>query len=363
MHPQVIRDKSGSCPICGMDLIKVNKSVADTNNEIKLSDQQIQLGNISFDTIHYSNIREDMSLPAILAIDQKRTNSISARISGRIQKLYYKNMGQYVSKNTPLYDIYSEELNNAKQEYIMALERQNNFKDATINFSQLVMNTKNKLHLWGMSESQIQRIASSKKYSNLTTFYSSVSGFITALNIEEGQYVTEGSPIINVAELSTLWAEAQVYATQLSSLSSDMSALITFNELPSYSVLGKIDFENPEVSVGSRINLIRVLIPNSNNRLKPGMQATVLIKAKSQIVLTLPSDAVLRDHNASSVWVKTNSGSFKNIMVTIGSESNGRIEIKDGLHEGDVVVITGAYLLNSEYIFKKGTNPMDGMKM
>jgi Cu(I)/Ag(I) efflux system membrane fusion protein len=120
---------------------------------------------------------------------------------------------------------------------------------------------------------------------------------------------------------------------------------------------------NPEINPDTRINLIRVSIPNPGNQLKPGMPAYVILKSPQRKTLTLPIDAVIRDGKGATVWVKTGEHSFKNKMVTVGLESDDRIEIRSGLNAGDVVVITGAYLLQSEYIFKKGANPMSGHDM
>ncbi|HEV8079361.1 MAG TPA: efflux RND transporter periplasmic adaptor subunit [Chitinophagaceae bacterium] len=363
MHPQVMQDKPGDCPICGMKLIEAKKNSSDTTNAIMLSDQQIQLGNISIDTIKNGSIGEQIVLPATLNMDQNKTNSISARISGRIDKLYYKNLGEYIPKNTKLAEIYSEELNNAKQEYIMALQKQKTFDNALINFSQLISSAKNKLLLWGMTEGQVNQLATEKKFSSLTTIYSTARGYITAINVNEGAYVPEGGTLISVADLSTLWAEAQVYSSQYSLINKNASVFVQFPDYPEKNIKGKIDFANPEISSGTRINLIRVIISNPGNQLKPGMQAYVTIKNKENRSLLLPTDAVIRDSKSASVWIKTGENTFINRMVDVGIENDGRIEIRSGLKSGDLVVISGAYLLNSEYIFKKGADPMAGMDM
>ena len=363
MHRQIMQDKPGNCPICGMKLIEAIKNNSDTTNEIKLSNQQIQLGNIIVDTIKNGSIGEQVVLPATLNMDQNKSSSISARISGRVDKLYYKNMGEYLPKNTKLAEIYSEELNNAKQEYIMALQKQKTFDNALVDFTQLISSAKNKLLLWGMSEPQVKQLANEKTFSPLTTIFSTESGYITAININEGQYVTEGSTIISVADLSSLWAEAQVYSSQFSLIDKNASVTVQFPDFPGKNVAGKIDFANPEISEGTRINLIRVIIQNPGNQLKPGMQAYVTIKNKENRSLLLPTSAVIRDSKSASVWIKTGNNTFINKMVNVGIENDGHIEITSGLQAGDVVVISGAYLLNSEYIFKKGANPMEGMKM
>ncbi|HLG38695.1 MAG TPA: efflux RND transporter periplasmic adaptor subunit, partial [Chitinophagaceae bacterium] len=124
MHPQIMEPAPGTCPICGMDLIPVEKRTGADEDAIVLSDQQIQLGNIHADTIGKGEIGSETVLTATLNVDETKTATVSARIAGRIEKLYYKNEGDYIQKGTKLYDLYSEELNNAKQEYLLALEKQ-----------------------------------------------------------------------------------------------------------------------------------------------------------------------------------------------------------------------------------------------
>ena len=362
MHPQVMQDRPGNCPICGMKLIPVEKKKGTDADAIMLSDQQIQLGNIQVDTIGKGNIGDETTLTATMNVDETKTETVSARVSGRIDKLYFKNEGDYINKGQKLYDLYSEELNNAKQEYILALEKQAVLDNSIIDFKQLVQSAKNKLLLWGMSESQINELARTKKTSILTSFYSTASGYITTLEGHEGDYISEGGTIIRLANLSSLWAEAQVYTFQLSEIDRNGTATVQLPDIGK-EVKGRIQFVNPEINPDTRINLIRVSIPNPGNQLKPGMQAYVVLKNRQRNSLTLPVDAVIRNEKMNMVWIQIDKNTFKSIMVETGLESDDRIEIRSGLKEGDVVVTTGTYLLNSEYIFKKGANPMGGMDM
>lgn len=364
MDPQVVENKPGKCPICHMELTPVKKSNNGNKDEIQLSEQQIQLGNIQSDTIRSGNIGDQLVLTATLNFDQSKTASVSSRISGRVEKLYFKNLGDYVRKGAALYDLYSEELNSAKQEYLLAVDRKKAFtNESTIDFDQLLESAKNKLRLWGMSESQVQEFARSKKATPTTTFYSTGAGYITALDIREGDYVMDGGAIVKLADLSTLWVEAQVYTSQLAAIDLGGIAVVQLPDMEGKEIRGKIEFVNPEINPDTRINLIRVSIPNTGGQLKPGMPAYVVLKSRQHQSLTLPVDAVIRDGRGATVWVRTSEKSFKNKMVETGLETDDRIEIKSGLSAGDVVVISGAYLLQSEYIFKKGANPMEGMKM
>lgn len=362
MHPQINEPKPGKCPICGMNLIQVQKSQAPKSDELQLSDQQIQLGNIVVDTIGKEIIGNETVLTATLNYDQQKLTSVSSRVMGRVDKLYHKNIGDYIRKGEPLLEVYSEELNNAKQEYLLALERRKVLDNSLIDFDQVIKSAKTKLLLWGMTEAQISALTNSNKAKLTTTVFSNQSGYITELNVQEGEYVTEGGLIVQLADLSTLWAEAQVYTSQYSQLNSNGSVTVQLPDIGK-EINGRIEFVNPEISPDKRINLIRVTIQNQGNQLRPGMSAYVILRGGQRNVLSLPMDAVIRDANGATVWVQTGKNTFKNKMVTVGIESGDRIEITGGLNVNDVVVTSGAYLLNSEYIFRRGSLPMAGMKM
>lgn len=362
MHPEIQQPNPGKCPICGMNLIKAQKTAKPKPDELQLSDKQIQLGNITVDTIGKSNMGDEVVLTATINFNQEKTATISSRVMGRVERLYLKNIGDYVAKGQKLFDIYSEELNNAKQEYILAVERQKVLDNSMIDFPQLIQSAKNKLLLWGMRTAQINDLSKTKN-NPTTSFYSNASGFITTLDVKEGDYVMEGGSVIHLADLSTLWVEAQVYTSELSKIDRGGTATVQIPDMPGKEVRGRIEFVNPEINADTRINLLRVTIPNANNHLKPGMPAYVYIKSRQRNALTLPIDAVIRDGKGSTVWIMTGKNTFKSKMVQTGLEVDDRIEIIGGLNAGDVIVTTGAYLINSEYIFKNGANPMAGHDM
>lgn len=360
MDPQVISDKPGKCPICGMPLTPVKKSSVENSDEIELSEQQIQLGNIVVDTIRKGTIGNQIELMGTLNLDASKLTSVNARVMGRVEKLFVKTTGDYVSKGTPLYELYSEELNNSKQEYIAALERRSLFKDQTlIDFENLIESARTKLRLWGMTENQVQALERSRKSSPTTTFYSTESGYVTSLEITEGGYVMEGGTIMQLANLSTLWAEAQVYTTQQYQIPRGAPVTVYISDLDE-TVTGHIEFANPEVSSETRISLVRVVVPNQDNQFKPGMSVLVRVQTARRKGLTLPTDGIIRDKNGSTVWLQTGKNKFRSQMVTTGLESDGLVEVVTGLKEGDVVVVRGTYLLHSEFVFKRGIDPMSG---
>ena len=356
MHPQIKEEKPGKCPICGMNLIAVQKSKDQVNDGIMLSDQQVQLGNIQVDTIGKGKIGNTTVLNATLTIDETKSTAISSRVAGRIDKLYFKNTGGYIKKGDRLYDLYSEALNNAKQEYILALEKEKVLDHSIIDFKQLIESSKNKLLLWGMSAEQIANLAITKQASPITTFYSYASGTITSFESHEGEYIAEGGTIVRLSDLSSLWAEAQVYTSQLSDIDAKGKAIV---QLPDFGkeISGQIELVNPEINPDTRINLVRVAIQNKDDQLKPGMFAYVILTNRLTNTMTIPANAVLRNAHDNIVWIQTGHNTYKMASVKTGKEDGDNVEILSGLQFGDIVVINGAYLIHSEYIFKNGTNP------
>ncbi|HLO72726.1 MAG TPA: efflux RND transporter periplasmic adaptor subunit [Flavobacterium sp.] len=362
MDPQVKEDKPGKCPICHMELTPIKQDDSEVN-QISLSKQQIQLGNITTQVIGQTQNNLEQNYTGVLTFNQEKSKTFSSKAMGRIEKLYFKSTGDYLSKNQPVFQLYSEDIAIAKQDYYTAfkqLEMPGNFGKNAKN----IMNAaKQKLLFYGLSNTQIENIKSNKDVSPYTTFYSTVSGTVSEISTAEGSYIMEGEPIIKVTDLNKLWLETQVNINYFKSLKIGQIATITFVDFPDKSISAKISFINPEINPETRLLLIRFEIPNQNLILKPGMQAIAKLMISGGKGIYIPTDAVIREENASFIWVEKKPGVYENLMVETGIETNGLIEIKTKIANGQKVVITGAYAINSEYKFRKGSNPMEGMKM
>ena len=363
MDPQVVESRPGKCPICHMDLTAVRKSQHQNLNELQLSPEQIELGNIRVDTVRTDNLGTETVLTGTVNFDQTALNAVSTRIGGRVDKLYYKNIGDPIPAGAPLYELYSEELNNAQQEYLLILQKQKALGNSIVNYNDLAQSARNKLLLWGISAAQIEGLTRAGKAAATTTFYNKSGGAITELDVKEGDYIGEGGTIIKTADLSKLWVEGQVYTSQLSGFDPSATVTIQFPDLPGKTLKGRITFVNPEINPDNRINLVRIEVPNKDHLLRPGMPAYVTVRALQRKMVSLPSDAVLRNGSMSVIWVQTSQNKFTSRMVETGQEGDGFIEIRSGLRPGDAVVTSGAYLLQSEYIFRNGASPMEGMDM
>lgn len=355
MDPQIKEDKPGKCPICHMTLTPIKKNDNEAN-EISLSKQQIRLGNISTQSIVASQSSLKQSYMGTLAINQEKINSVSSRAMGRIEKLFFKTVGDYVAKNQAVYELYSEDIAIAKQDYLMAHKQLAMPGDFGKNAKNMLASAKQKLLFYGLANAQIESIKTNKNVSPNTIFYSTYSGTVSEISATEGSYVMEGATIIKLADLNNLWLETQVNVNYAKTIKIGQKANVTFSDFPDKTINTRVAFINPEINPDTRLLLIRMEIPNQGSHLKPGMQAVVKLSQSNAKGIFLPIDAVIQDENASYIWVEKRPGVFENVMVETGIETDGMIEIKSDLDPSKKVVITGAYAINSEYKFRKAVN-------
>lgn len=362
MDPQVKEDQPGKCPICHMELTPMQHNDSESG-EISLSKQQIQLGNITSQTIGTTQGSIAQNYTGVLSINQEKIKTVSSRAMGRIEKLYFKTVGDFVAKNQVVYQLYSEDIAIAKQDYFTAYKQLAMPGDFGKNARNMLQTAKQKLLFFGLTNAQIEGIKTASAVSPYTLFYSTASGTVSEISVTEGSYVMEGSPILKLADLNSLWLETQVNVNYAKNLKLGQSASISFADYPDKTINARVSFINPEINPDTRMLLIRMEIPNPDLLLKPGMQAITQLTQSKIKGLYLPTDAVIREENASYIWVEKRPGVYENVMVETGMETNGMIEIKSEIDPTKKVVITGAYAINSEYIFRKGSDPMAGMKM
>ena len=377
MHPQVHQDHLGDCPICGMHLIKVNKPAASANGRtLQLSAEQVRLGNIRVATVGVARADGSAPSPALasglrltgrVVLNPENLVQVSARVPGRVDRLYVRATGETVRAGAPLFAIYSEELLKAQQELLLARAQQRELTGGGINYAPLVEAARTKLQLWGMTTSQIASLLRSGKVLNPMPSFSPRGGVVQELSIREGDYVSEATAVLQLADLSSVWVEAQLYATD-QPLRSGQPVQVSFPAFPGRAVKGQVSFISPELAGESKVALVRVQIPNPQQQYTPGLQAVVETtgpagRAQSAAGgLRVPVEAVLQESAGNSLWVRNPDGRFENRMVTLGPQTGEQVEIRSNLKAGEQVVVNGAYLLNSEYILQKGTTPMAGME-
>lgn len=357
MHPSVVSSTPGSCPVCNMSLIKVDKKesqhVEQQGNFITIDKRQQDLAGIKTDTIKMRSITSSSSIIGTVAIDEEQVKTISSRVKGRIDRLFIKTTGVYVKIGSPIYSIYSEQLQSEEKEYLSLLEKSKTASGTSTITNHLLNAAKNKLLLWGLTEKQISEIETSGNASPLVTFYSPESGYVTEVNIIQGMYVDEGSSLIKITSLNQVWVEAQVYSNEISAITENQNFQVFSESNPEEIYKGILVYNNPMVEEGKRIHLLKIRVHNSNGKLIPGTLVSVIPENSFSNVLAVPKSAVLLE-KMKAVWVLAHENTFEQRMVETGVENKYWIEITSGLKQGDVVVTDGAYLINSEFILRSG---------
>ncbi|MBW8682991.1 efflux RND transporter periplasmic adaptor subunit [Chitinophaga rhizophila] len=356
MHPQIIQHAPATCPICGMDLVPFDKNNKEAS--LTLGESQVRLANITTMVVGAGGLSDFRQLNGRLAANPEKTMVVSSRVAGRIEMLYVKETGVKVNKGQPLYRIYSEQLNALQQEYLLAVAQVKHFPDDA-RFRQIEQAARQKLLLYDQQETQIDALVRSGKVSPYVTYAASASGIIAEVMTAEGQYVPEGGAIMRLEGYDQLWVEADIYPGEAAFIHVGQSVKVVVAGSEQDPQMMAIQFINPALQTSTQLLQIRGTVNNAGNRWQPGQQVNVLLPVKSSDdVISLPVDAVIRSGKGAHVWVETAPGKFEAREVTTGMENFDSVEISDGLDEGDKVVVTGAYLLYSEYILKKGADPV-----
>jgi Cu(I)/Ag(I) efflux system membrane fusion protein len=361
MHPQVVKDEMSTCPICGMDLVPFEKN--SNEKALTVDEKRQALANITTMVIGVNNLSGAKQLNGRLTVDPEQSSYISSRIAGRIEQLYIRETGVAVKKGQPLYQLYSEQLATLQQEYLMAVAQEKQFPGEKIE-QQIVASAKQKLLLYGQSAAQVQQLQQTQKKNPYITFFAPEGGVVAELSVNQGQYVTEGGPILRLEGYGNLWVEADVYPNEAKGIKEGQRVKVVIPGWEDQPQEMTISFITPALQSGTQLTQIRGSIPNPNLQWQPGAQANVFLPSGSKSeVLTLPVDAVIRDGKGMHVWIKKGKDSFEPKLVHTGQENYNQVEITAGLQNGEQVVVTGAYLLYSEYILKKGKNPVEGLKI
>ncbi len=357
MHTSVRSSKTGACPICNMALIRVESKKAGheghSSNSIQLDERQQGLAGILTDTVSYNNILPASTWLGTVAVDEEGITKISSRVEGRIEKLYVRSAGTYLQKGSPLYRIYSEGLLSEIREYIVLLDKSSNYTAPSSLLNEMVAAARNKLRLRGLSAKQIKDIELTKNIATPVTFYSDVSGYVSEVTISEGMYVNEGSELLKINFLDKVWVEAQVYSNESVRLTNSKTYQVYTDAVPEKIYTGQLVFNDPGLEEGRKIYLLRLRVANTGHLLIPGMMVYVSPQQYSNPVLSVPKSAVLAEQ-MKTVWVKTDPTTFEQRMVETGIENKHFVEILSGLRQGELVVASGAYLINSEFVLKSG---------
>ncbi|MEW6428438.1 MAG: efflux RND transporter periplasmic adaptor subunit [Thermodesulfobacteriota bacterium] len=400
MHPWIVAEEPGDCPICGMKLTpKEDDSGGSTSQARKIvywrapmdpteiyhepgkskmgmdlvpvyEDEVIGGVEVRIDPLTRQNmgirtaraekgaLRRSIRTYGHLTYDETATRTVSPKFSGWIEKLHVDFTGIEVGRGDPLFDVYSPELFSAQQEYLAAVRA----RDAAAGdrTRQLLAAAERRLAFWDVPRQEIEALAASGKPSKALTIRSPFAGVVIRKNAAEGEAVKAGMPVLTLADLSTIWVEAHIFEYELPWVEVGAEAEMTLPYHPGRIYRGRVTYIYPYLEKQARDVVVRLEFDNAAGELKPDMYADVIIATSARGEGTIiPAEAVIRSGRRNLVFVTAGDGSFIPREITPGlSLDNGRIQVLTGIAPGEIVVTSGQFLIDSESKLKEAVQKM-----
>lgn len=378
MHPFIIKGKGGACPICGMSLVPVKKADTGQPNKkememlehVSLSPTQMVMANVATVKVERVPLSTEINAVGIVQYDQSRQAKVTAWVAGRIDKLYVNSVGASVSKGRPVAELYSPDLVSAQQEYLLALKSREQLKDSPIqSISQggegLVASARQRLKLLGVKDHQIAALEKAGQPNIRLSIYTPLSGIVIEKIALQGQYLNLGDPLFNIADLSIVWVEAELYENDFPFIKIGQKVEIESQSYPGKIFTGRVSFIYPFLDPKTRTVKVRVEISNPGLKLKPDMFVKATVKIPLGDVLVVPVSALMDNGKRQVVWQEMKPGIFAPRDVKVGARVGGKIQILSGLMLGDKIAASGGYLIDSEAQLKGGGGRAEheGMKI
>lgn len=368
MHPQIIMDKPGECPICHMKLVPLKENPKKEEKEQNHSDSRspiqiplepafIQKMNVRAEKAQIKEVQKSLTFVGHIDFDESKIYIINSRIEGWVEKLYAKYEGQYIKANEALLAVYSPELLSTQEEYLHLYKQYQLIKKTlgesnttTKEMYQTLISSRQRLKLWNISENQIQLIEKHQQSSRLLYITSPYSGFVIEKNVFEGQKIEQGMNLFKIANLNQLWVIVHIPEKDIPFLYLGQNAKITIPQIPNKIFYGKVSYIYPTVDSSTRNLKVRIEISNPKFEIKPGMYTNIELFYKfDKPLLVVPYSAVIQTGKRNLVFVLKEKGSIEPKEVELGfTDGESWIEIKKGIQENEDVVISAQFLLDSE---------------
>ncbi len=369
MHPSYTSNQPGSCPICGMTLERVvlgdehagPPSQGQTGDvagltSVQITPERVQLIGVRTARVERSASSGQLDLVGFVVPDESRLRRVQIRVSGWIRQLHVNETGARVNEGQPLMSIYSPELFQSEQEYLINRGGMDHGADSSHGGADPAAGER--LRLLGVPDEEIRRLVREQHASTQLVLRSPVSGTVLERGAVEGQYVGADTPLLTVADLSRVWVMADLYEMDMTRVHVGDVARFTTDAMPGRAFDGRIDFVYPTVSNETRTLKVRLTLANREGALRPGMYGRVSVAARGARVLSVPAEAVVNAGQQSYVFLAHAGGRFEPRMVWTGMPQGDRIQVLKGVAEGDTVVSSASFLIDSESRLKAAISGM-----
>jgi Cu(I)/Ag(I) efflux system membrane fusion protein len=353
MHPSVKQKTPGTCPICGMALVPVTKEQHE-QGVVMIDEARRQLIGVRTAPVVEAPMRSVFRAVGQVAYDEAGLTDVNIKVHGWVTKLYVGRTGERVARGQVLFALYSPELYNAEQDFLLATASSSQVAAGSATpegggrVAPLTKAARQRLRLLGVSDSQIDAVAKRGTPDESVAFPSPASGFVIEKNVVEGASVDAGMRLFRIAALGKVWVEADVYEADLSRVRVGQSAQVTLDYLPGRSYDARVSYIYPYLDPKARTGRVRVELGNKDLDLRPGMYANVELAAELGTRLQVPASAVVYTGPRRLVFVDLGEGRFKPVEVKVGTESNGSYEVLTGLNAGDIIATSGVFLIAAE---------------
>ncbi len=365
MHPNVIQEGPGICPICNMDLTPLRKSVPAGAGAVVIDPAVVQNIGVRTAEARRGALAKTIRATGEIVEDETRVGVVNLKISGWIEKVTVDETGQSVVRGDPLLEIDSPELVTTQEEYRIAwngVRRLGEDAPAEVRAAarRTLESTKRRLLYWGITEEQIAELERTGEVRRSMTLRSPFTGVVTMKSALPGQKVAPGTDLYHIADLSRVWVEASVFDGDLPFVRLGQEATMTLSYLPGEELTGRVAFLSPVVREKTRDVAIRLEFPNEEGLLKPGMYADVRIRSVLDTdALLVPAESVIRTGKRNVLFIARGDGKFSPTEVLLGPRGEGGVvEVIAGIEEGDRVVTSAQFLLDSESSFQEALRKM-----
>ena len=329
----------------------------------KIGPEKQQLIGVQYGTVEYQTLSKSLRAVGKVAFDETKITRINPKIEGWIEKVYVDFTGKLVQKGQPLLSIYSPDLVQTQQEYLLAIKGKKELGESpfgeAVNFSEsLVQSARRRLELWDVTDEQIKELEKRGKPSRAMTLYAPASGFVTTRNAFPRQRVMPETELYTLADLSTVWIVADIYEFEAADIKLGQSATVTLSSYPGREFKGKITYVFPQVDNTTRTVKVRIELANKRYELKQDMFADVVLRIMYGSKLVIPQEAVMDSGLEQLVFVAHEGGYFEPRKVQIGAKVDEKYIVLGGLQRGERVVTSGNFLIDSESKLKSATNGM-----
>jgi len=371
MHPSYVSDEPGDCPICGMKLVEVEQEApADTaagdvagRASLTLSAERRQLLGIRSEEIHHGPLTRLIRTVGRVAVDERRLHHIHTKYDGYVEHLYVDFTGKYVERGDHLLSIYSPELVATQQEYLLAFEARKRMGESEIasvaqGSLDLLAAARQRLLLWDIRAEDIEALEQAGKVSRTVDLHSDVSGYVVQKLAFHGMRVTPADTLFDIADLRHVWVLADVYESDLPLVRLGMQGELTAAYLPGRRWRGPVTYVNPTVEEKTRTVKVRIELENAGHRLKPDMFVDVELEADLGSGLSVPDSAVIDSGGRKLVFLDRGDGRFEPREVELGVRVGAAFQVLRGLEDGESVVTSANFLLDSESSLRSALSGM-----